>query len=330
VLVQPITEGSGRGGAAVYAAAGLMGPVGGLVVCSLDAGTGKPRWETRLGDGPDNIYSASGQMAWYDRKVWLTTGENGVLIIDSQTGKTTPAIDFDKYATKLWSSASSRWGTCSRSRGQDIGIFPGGWVVVGGRSFYMPQHWYDQSRNKSAFLQAAPDALLKNAAGYPNVLELSQAAGCGWIPVWDAKGALLSGGDGGRQPPPMLCNGLGDALVTELAAHPFNPVKANYGGLRNEIPSDLAAHRQAWALPAELKKCNGFMTPVMSGNAVIFFTREGSLTDWHVVAVSRSDSSLLWDLHVPAQPMPGALSVTSAGDVLAPLVDGRVVCIGTP
>ena len=45
---------------------------------------------------------------------------------------------------------------------------------------------------------------------------------------------------------------------------------------------------------------------------------------------SRTDSALLWDIRIPAQPAIGGLSMTCAGDVLAPLVDGRVVCIGAP
>ena len=46
--------------------------------------------------------------------------------------------------------------------------------------------------------------------------------------------------------------------------------------------------------------------------------------------MSRTDSALLWDIRIPAQPAIGGLSMTWRGDVLAPLVDGRVVCIGAP
>jgi hypothetical protein len=50
--------------------------------------------------------------------------------------------------------------------------------------------------------------------------------------------------------------------------------------------------------------------------------------NWHVVAVSRTNAALLWDIRVPAQPVVGGLSMTCAAEVLAPLVDGSVVCTG--
>jgi hypothetical protein len=48
-----------------------------------------------------------------------------------------------------------------------------------------------------------------------------------------------------------------------------------------------------------------------------------------VVAVNRTGRFLLWDLKLPAQPVFGGLSLTPAGDVFVPLVDGRIVCIET-
>ena len=55
----------------------------------------------------------------------------------------------------------------------------------------------------------------------------------------------------------------------------------------------------------------------------------GRTSDFHVVAVNRTDRFLLWDVKLPAQPVFGGLSLTRAGDVLVPLIDGRIVCIGT-
>ncbi|MCY2995983.1 MAG: hypothetical protein NTY19_50250 [Planctomycetota bacterium] len=55
----------------------------------------------------------------------------------------------------------------------------------------------------------------------------------------------------------------------------------------------------------------------------------GRTGDFHVVAVNRTDRFLLWDVKLPAQPVFGGLSLTRAGDVLVPLVDGRIMCIGT-
>ena len=54
----------------------------------------------------------------------------------------------------------------------------------------------------------------------------------------------------------------------------------------------------------------------------------GDVGNWHVIAVNRPVAKMLWDFKLPAQPVVGGLSMTCAGDVLVPLVNGRVVCIG--
>ena len=74
-------------------------------------------------------------------------------------------------------------------------------------------------------------------------------------------------------------------------------------------------------------KSRNFLTPLLAANAVVFIA--GRTGDFHIVAVNRTDRRLLWDVKLPAQPMFGGLSLTRAGDVLTPLVDGRVACIGT-
>jgi hypothetical protein len=328
VLVQPSTD-AGQSGAVAYASAGLIGPSGGSLLCALDAGTGELRWETRFADEAETLPSATGQMAWYNGKLWLHVGDSGVLVVDPLTGKTAQAIDFDKLDNrKVANKAHVRFSTCGPSRGQDIGILPGGWVVLGGRQFYLPLNvpGLGQPRNTSAFLRAGPDAVPLNANGYPDVLELTKAHGSDAIPVWDAKDTLLFGA---RNQRPVLCSGLGDLLAAEATAHPFDAVAAAKGywndGLRHSIKSELPANRQRPVLPEELKR-SSFLTPLLAGNAVIFLS--GGNGDWHVVAVGRENHALLWDVRIPAQPVLGGLSMTCAGDVLVPLVDGRVVCIG--
>jgi hypothetical protein len=49
---------------------------------------------------------------------------------------------------------------------------------------------------------------------------------------------------------------------------------------------------------------------------------------WRVVAVGRSDRRLLWDIRLPSRPTLNGLSLSRAGDVLVPLVDGRLLAIG--
>jgi hypothetical protein len=116
---------------------------------------------------------------------------------------------------------------------------------------------------------------------------------------------------------PFYCRNPGEALAAYVTAHP-------YSGLRRAIDAGLSGRP---ALPDGLLR-RRFLTPLMAGNAVVFFS--GDSGNWHIVAVGRSDAALLWDVRLPAQPVFGGLSMTRAGDVLAPLVDGRVVSIGAP
>ena len=162
-----------------------------------------------------------------------------------------------------------------------------------------------------------------DASGYPDVVVLPITHDSDALPVWDARETLLVGYPQQR---PVLCSGLGELLAAEVAAHPFNAAaKRGYSdALRKSIRFELPAGRQRPVLPDKLKP-SSLLTPLLAGNAVIFLT-----ANWHVVAVGRTDAAVLWDIRLPAQPVCGGLSMTRAGDVLAPLVDGRVVCIGAP
>jgi outer membrane protein assembly factor BamB len=318
VLVQP-SAAAGQSGAVVYASAGLIGDTGGSLLCALGARTGEPRWETLFADHSETVPSATGQMAWYDGKLWLHTGGSGVFIVDPLTGKALPAIDFHKLDPKIV-GVYCHFYTYGQSRGQDIGILPGGWVVLGGRQFYLPSSVRSQPRNTATFLRARPDGASLGVKGYPDLVELTKGHESDFIPVWDAKEVLLTGRPAGWQIAPLVpfyCRNPGEVLAAYVTAHP-------YSGLRRAIDAGLSGRP---ALPDRLKR-GRFLTPLLAGNAVVFFS--GDSGNWHVVAVGRSDAALFWDIRIPAQPVFGGLSMTRAGDVLAPLVDGRVVCIGAP
>jgi outer membrane protein assembly factor BamB len=326
VLVQPSTD-AGQTGGVVYASAGLIGPCGGSLLCALDARSGKPLWETRFADASETLPSATGQMAWYKGRLWLHVGDSGILIVDPVTGKAAQAVDFDKLDNrKSMSKAHMRFSTYAPSRGQDIGVLPGGWAVLGGKQFYLPADLLGQPRGTCEFLRAGPDAVPLDAHGYPDVVVLPKAHESDAIPVWDARETLLLGT---RNQPPVLCSGLGDLLAAEVAAQPFDAAVAAKGywndGLRNTIKSELPPSKQRPVLPEQLKRSR-FLTPLLARNAVIFVS--GDPGNWHIVAVRRTDAALLWDARMPTQPVVGGLSMTRGGDVLAPLVDGRVVCIG--
>ena len=71
-------------GGAVFAAGGLVGQLGGSVLCALDARTGEPRWEKQFSGATSA--SASGQLAWYGGRLWWHVGDSGILVADPTTG----------------------------------------------------------------------------------------------------------------------------------------------------------------------------------------------------------------------------------------------------
>ena len=102
----------------VYALCGMVGQFGGSSLCALDARTGSVLWEKK------SEISASGQLAWYSGRLWWHAGDAGLIVVDPANGEMHAAT-----------SAGITWG---QSRGQDIGILPGGWVAFGGRQFTLP------------------------------------------------------------------------------------------------------------------------------------------------------------------------------------------------
>ncbi len=270
--------------------------------------------------------SATGQMAWYDGKLWLHAGDSGVLIVDPLTGKAAQAIDCDKLAKPMWLATSTfRHSAFASSRGQDIGILPGGFVVWGGKQFFLPSNTLGQPSNTSVFLRATPDAVPSNVNGYPDFTGLA-AQGNSDMPVWDAKETLLCGARNPRVTP-ILCHGLCDFLSVQLTAHPINAAKSGWN-IRTQITESLSADHTRPALPVNMRS-REFFSPLLTANAVIFLSGNGDeYKNWHVVAVSRKDANVLWDVSLPFMPVVGGLSTTNAGDVLVPMVDGRMVCVG--
>lgn len=328
VLVQP----DGKDGAQVFATAGLLGVAGGTTLCALDARSGALRWETRW---PTAIApqasvpfqpSATGQMAWYDGRLWLHVGDSGVLVVDPRTGTAMQAVDFEQLDNRRSLSRDHmRWATYGYVRGQDIGILPGGWVALGGRQFFNTADRVDQPRNTCSFFRAGPEGMTIAAHGYPDMAVLDKLHEGSSLPVWDGQEALLNGV---KNKNPVFVRTLGEGLAAAVGAHPFEPARnaKNYwnDGLRNPVGAQLPAGQQRPALTGKMQG-RGCVTPVLAGNAIVFLDGQ---QEWNVVAVGRADSAPLWDIRLPAQPVFGGLSVSAVGDVLVPLVDGRVVCVG--
>ena len=140
---------SGLVGAVAYASAGLIGDTGGSLLCAWTPGPGNPAGKRDLPIRPKPSPRPPGKWPGTTGKLWLHVGDSGVFIVDPLTGKAAPAIDFHKLDPKV-ADAHCRFWTFGQSRGQDIGILPGGWVVLGGRQFYLPANIAHQPGNNRA------------------------------------------------------------------------------------------------------------------------------------------------------------------------------------
>lgn len=328
---------TGKGNNALVSGLELLD--GGTAVCQVQTGGYGNTKTGFIGDGnsgapPDasahELPSATGQMAWYNGKLWLHAADSGTFIIDPATGKVSPAINFGALNIPRFASPTSmRICTYNACRGQDIGIMPGGWVAIGGKEIYWPANSTEQGRNGCTFMRAQPDTVPNGGSGYPDVFTYSlgdsshSAYGGDAIPVWDDKQTLLLG------PTPTLCSKFDDLQAADVAANPFALSKGN-GGLRYLINNPVwPAERQLL-----LKGNAGFgfnkFAPVLAQNAAICLEGpRGGGDSWSVAAHSRTDGSLLWRVPLPAQPVTSSgPAMTRAGSLLVPLLDGRLVCIG--
>ena len=284
-------------------------------------------------------------MAWYDGKLWLNGMEWGPAVVDPATGALSLAIDYPPCRD------------FSTLNGEDIGVLPGGWVALGGWA-PLPAITDNGSslllRSGAGGLPASDHAanVANGANTVPHLLRIAQTGAEHMdrqLPVWDAHGCVLPGGLSGKDKAPIVCPDLAGWLNAEDDAHTYTPVAENrlqwlsLGDVTRAVaPTALPAEMQRPALPddwnARVNSKRSMLSGIMAltANAVIFLaSREASwpaldIVNWSVLAVSRADRSVLWEVRLP----PGhlaykGLSVTREGDVLVPLDDGRVVCIGS-
>ena len=271
--------------------------------------------------------AANGQMAWYGDRVWFKSSIYGPIVCDPGSGDMKRAVDIAKTIRDMNlrqgypdHAARSTWG---RSRGQDIGILPGGWVVLGGRQIFTPNAGVNQGRNRVMFLNATADQAGKDSKGFPSCLVIAVDDRRSDIPAWDSREAVVYFGGKSRF---QLCRGFSAALTADAVTNVFDPKTSRYwnAGVRRASKLSLAPERCRPVLPDDLHKAYGYYisSPILANNAVVYIMGSS------VAAVQRSDRKLLWSVEMPVPPLPGGLSLTRAGDVLVPLLDGRIACVG--
>ena len=301
-----------------YAGAGMLGQLDGLVLVALDSQSGKPKWEKRFDQGND-APSAAGQLAWYQGKLWWHVGISGMLVIDPATGESKPCTDGSHIPARDLEPA---WRL---AMGQDIGVVPGGWVVCGGRFFNSPANSTTmRDGGLGLFCKADPSGVAKDG----ELFALPTLHGTESIPVWDEKGLLLFGRRSGWK-----TEALSPVLVPALDVLASSASATTTKGSRFSELTPTLAEGQNLLPPLKSLARPGYtwMTPVLAANAIAILNREYKPTaPWHVTCLSRETGASVWDVQLPALPVFGGMSMTCADDVLVPLVDGRVVCIGAP
>lgn len=347
-----------------YVAAGLKGKLDGSTLCALDARSGAVKWrkdfqsngETDaqgllVNPGP----AGGGALAWYDGKLWWHGGEWGPAVVDPASGALKRAIDY-RPCRKF-----------DDGNNTDIGVLPGGWVAFGGARIMpgLKPALGGAYGTTALYLRTGPDGLpagdpanlvLQDTATVPHLLKLIGATEAGTaasrqIPVWDDHDALLPGdfiAYHGKNHAPLFCRNLAAWLNAQDDAHPWTVDEANKKqfGLMQDLEhvaaiTDLPTDQQHPALPDDLAaavnsrqfKMSGMMA--LAKNAAVFVVamHEGDVYDcdhWRVIAVNRADHAKLWEVALPSV-LPrrgGGMSLTRGGDVLIPLEDGRIVCVG--
>ena len=347
-----------------YATAGVLGRLDGSAMCAVDAQTGTERWskvfknkgETlsngRLKD--DAPTGGEGSMAWYGGKVWWLTSDFGPLVINPATGEWKRALDTSFLGDPAKPNAAFNAGSWANASGKDIGILPGGWVALGNKMMFGA---CDSTTH--VFFQSGPDGIPAGAE-HPPLLLTPNRIGQSFhgsfyaareIPVWDASEVLTYDNSATAFGPPTLYRNFSEALNQAGKTSPPRGIKGPVAGaddLAKTAFLNVPAEQKHAVLPdamweeiAKQRAKTLYGTMLLAGNAVVL-TRHGDSAnitdlrngrmpnygDWRVVAISRTDHSTLFDINLPDAPAPSGMSLTRAGDVIVPLVDGRVVCIG--
>ena len=309
--------------------------------------------------------SGGGQMAWYQGKIWWHCVEDPPMIVDPATGAAKPATDFPACRGMRGFTAipgvdigimPGGWVTFGGSPAPRGGGGVDMSCVCG--SFGPP----------AVMLRSGPDGLplfdakagVPDGFTMPHIWTVAGGPANGdlrsrvnrQIPIWDASEILLPGDFGKTERSPLLCRGLIDAINAKDDAKPLkfqDLVKTSRVSFDRLVlghidqlysPFDLPENQRHQVLPDDLikqvndKKFRLSGQMLLAGNAVIVTAAkdqtwaETDLANWHAIAVSRTDRTVLWDVALPVAPGLNGMSLTRGGDVLIPLIDGRMVCIG--
>jgi outer membrane protein assembly factor BamB len=314
---------------AVYAAAGLV-DADGFMVFALDARTGELKWHTEdLGAlAPGGGFVPTGRLVVARGRLWVRTHNAMPCSFDLATGERAPAPEH--LTNRDGTPNLTGRGSTGSTRGGDMALFAGRFLVQGGRRFWSrPWEWNTGKKTSVTFLELnenglgrypvvapLPDQAILPAADDGLMLVLEPQFRAPWqVSAWDAArteewlASLREKFSG----PAMKGLRLG-RIVDQRTLTGEPPLK---------WAQPVPLHARAWALAPDA---------VLVAGGVEWNKQERAFGAHHLVALSRDGGKELWSVELPGKPAYDGLAVDRSGRILLTLTRGpsgaHLVCIG--
>jgi outer membrane protein assembly factor BamB len=310
----------------VYAAAGLV-DADGFMVFALNARTGALKWHSgdlgALAPGGGG-FVPMGRLVVARGRLWLRAHNAIPCSFDLATGERAPVPEHLKNRDGT-PNLTGR-GSTGSTRGGDMAVFAGRFLVQGGRRFWSrPWEWNTGKKTVAAFLELdeaglgrypvvapLPDQAILPAADDGLMLVLEPQFRAPWkVNAWDAAETdkwLASVRE--KYSGPAMRRLRFARIVGQRVLTGEPPIK---------WAQPVPLHARAWALAPDA---------VLVAGGVDWDKRERTFGAHRVAALSRADGSELWNVELPGKPAYDGLAVDRSGRILLSLTDGGLVCIG--
>ena len=286
-----------------YFAAGIVDHDG-TYVYALDASTGQVKWSNttsgHLNTDLRKGVSAQGNLSIIDN-VLLLAGGNVV----------SPAA-FDLESGECL-EAPRQTGSPQNNGGKFVGVFGGDTIIQGGRILY------SSPRNVST----------KGSFDVWSAERKKQTLNQGGIPpAWNDEMLVVANMKFGK------VSAFESEKIGARIAKGFEEQANNRNRFGNNIVQKMASRaEETWQ--ASFGDAQGFepLSLAIAPNAIVAVARYQDLRravpQWFLTAMNPANGAQLFQVEIPAEPLPGGLIVDREGRILVSLLDGGMVCYGS-